>query len=51
VGEAAPIIGILRENRFRWFGHIMRRADLKVLREVMDVDGEEGRGKRDEFTE
>jgi len=40
VGEATPIIDELRENRFRWFGHIMRRADLKVLREVINIDGE-----------
>lgn len=33
----------MRENRPRWFGRIMRREKFKVVRMVIDLEGNKGR--------
>jgi hypothetical protein len=37
----------IRENRLRWFGHVMRREEIKLVRVVMkmNVEGKRGRGR------
>jgi len=36
----------MRENKLRWFGHVMRRDDLKALRNVMALSVERRRPKK-----
>jgi len=37
----------MRENRFKWFGRVMRREDLEAVRTVMKLSVE-GRREREE---
>ena len=41
------IVGIMRQRRLRWFGHIERREDNSWLKKVqiLAVDGHSGRGR------
>jgi hypothetical protein len=41
----ATIVDKMRENRLRWFGHLMRRQETKVVRAVMkiNVEGKQAR--------
>ena len=41
----APIGDKMRENRLRWFGHVMRREESEVVRTVMNMNVEERRGR------
>jgi hypothetical protein len=41
---AASIMDKIRENIFRWFGHMMRREKTKELR--INVEGKRGRPKK-----
>ena len=43
----ASIVGKLRENRLRWFGHVKRREETEAVRVVMEmnVEGKRGRGR------
>jgi hypothetical protein len=38
----------MRENRLRWFGHLMRRKETKAIRVPMkmNVEGKSGRLKK-----
>jgi len=42
----ASITDKTRENTLRWFGHVMRREDLEVVRTVMELSVKERRGRR-----
>jgi len=37
----------MRENGFRWFGHVMRRKNSEAIKTVMEinVEGRRGRGR------
>jgi len=35
----------MTENRLRWFGHVIRRKDLEVVRTVLELNVEERRGR------
>jgi len=39
----ASIVDKMRENKLRWFGHVMRRGETKAVRMVMKMNVE---GKR-----
>jgi hypothetical protein len=41
------IVNKIRENRLRWFGHVMRREETKAVKVVMkmNVEGKRERGK------
>jgi len=41
------IVDKMRENRLRWFGHIMKREDSEAVRTIMElsVKGRRGRGR------
>jgi hypothetical protein len=43
----ASIVNKMRENRLRWFGHVMKRKETKAVRldMKMNIEGKRGRGK------
>ncbi|XP_050534488.1 uncharacterized protein LOC126901782 [Daktulosphaira vitifoliae] len=45
--DVTSIVDKMRENRLRWFGHVMRREELEAIRTViaMNVEGRRGRGR------
>jgi len=42
--RVALIMGKARENRYKWFGHVMRKEDLEAVRTIMELSME-GRGR------
>jgi hypothetical protein len=36
----------MRENRVRWFGHVIRREETKAARVVMKINIERNKGRR-----
>jgi nonsense-mediated mRNA decay protein 3 len=38
--SVASILDKIRENRLRWFGHVMRRKEKKAVRLVMKMNAE-----------
>jgi len=36
----------MRENRFRWFGHVMRKESLNAVTAVMEMNVEGRRGRK-----
>ncbi|CAG4947175.1 unnamed protein product [Parnassius apollo] len=44
--KVAMVHEILRENRLRWYGHVMRRDDDHMTKRVMNIEeGKKGRGR------
>jgi hypothetical protein len=45
--EVAPVTKKIRSNRLAWHGHIMRRDESPITKEVMsmNVDGHPSRGR------
>jgi hypothetical protein len=43
----ASIVDKMRENRLRWFGHIMRRVKIKAIKVIMkmNIEGKRKQGK------
>jgi hypothetical protein len=41
----ALIVDKMRENRLRWFGHMMRREETKAVKVVMKIIVEGKRGR------
>jgi len=46
IGVTSIVVKI-KENRLRWFGHVMRREETKAVKVVMkmNVEGKRGRGR------
>jgi len=40
----ASIVDYIRENKLRWFGHVMRREETEAVRVVMKLNVEGKRG-------
>lgn len=45
----APIVDEIRENRLRWFGHILRREGTAAVRVVKVIYVERTRGTGDQI--
>jgi hypothetical protein len=45
--NVSTIVNKMRENKFRWFGHVMRQEETKAVRVVMkmNVEGKRRRGR------
>jgi hypothetical protein len=41
----ASMVDNMRENRLRWFGHVMRREETKAVRVVIKMNVERKRGR------
>ena len=43
--DIKPILDVIREGKFRWLGHVMRREPPSMLHEVV-IQSERGKTKR-----
>jgi len=44
----ASIVNKMRENRLRWFGHVMRRKNSEAVRTVMEINVKERRKEEED---
>lgn len=42
------VVEKMRENRLRWFGYVMRRKEIKIVKVVMKMNVEGNRGRMEE---